>query len=72
MNTEVVAKKWYKSKTMWFNIVAFGIMFTDGLSSLITGLAPLIPEPGMIILGFAIPMVNLFLRSITTAALEKK
>lgn len=59
-------KPWYKSKTMWLNIVSAAIVFTDGLAQLITGLTPIIGPELMPWFVFGISLTNVFLRSITS------
>jgi hypothetical protein len=64
--TDRVAKPWYKSKTMWLNIVSAAIVFTDGLATLLSGLTPIIGPELMPWFVFAVSLANLFLRSITS------
>jgi predicted benzoate:H+ symporter BenE len=64
-------KKWYHSKTMWFNIVSAALVFTDGLSQLLSGLIDVIPSDIYPWVVFGITLVNLFLRTITTSGVEK-
>lgn len=62
-----VAKPWYKSKTMWLNILSGAVFFTEGLSSVLSGMAPLL-GPALPWVVFVVALLNLFLRSITTKA----
>ena len=71
MLEEVKCKKWYKSKTMWLNVVTGAYMFTEGLGVLLTGMPPIIDPVVMPWVIFGVAMLNLFLRTITSMAVEK-
>lgn len=64
-------KKWYKSKTVWFNAISAAIVFTDGLATLLTGLIKVIPPDMYPWVLFAIACTNLFLRALTSQGIEK-
>ena len=67
----VECKKWYKSKTMWLNILTGAYMFTEGLGALLTGMPPIIDPVVMPWVLFGVAMVNLFLRTITDMQVER-
>jgi hypothetical protein len=67
--TTTTSKPWYKSKTVWFNLISTAVVFTDGLAKLIVGLYDFIPAEVYPWVVFGIGISNLFLRSITSTAL---
>ena len=67
--TTTTSKPWYKSKTVWFNIVSASVVFTDGLAKLIVGLYDFIPSEAYPWVVFGIGVSNLFLRAVTSTAL---
>lgn len=63
-------KPWYKSKTMWLNIVGAAIFFTEGLSTVLAGMGPLLgPALPWVVFGMAI--LNLMLRTVTNVGIKK-
>ena len=68
---EMTSKSWYKSKTIWFNLISSAVVFTDGMSNLLTGMYDVIPADAYPWYMFSVGMVNLFLRSITSSSLLK-
>ena len=66
---EVEPKPWYKSKTMWLNIVTAAAVFTEGLSSVLSGMGPLM-GPALPWVIFGVTLLNLVLRSITDVAIK--
>lgn len=67
--TTTTSKPWYKSKTVWFNLISTAVVFTDGLATLIVGLNDFIPAEAYPWVLFGIGMTNLLLRAITSTAL---
>lgn len=67
--TTTTSKPWYKSKTVWFNLISTAVVFTDGLAKLMVGLTTFIPAEVYPWVVFGVGMSNLFLRSITSTAL---
>jgi len=62
-------KKWYKSKTIWLNVAATALLFTEGLGQVMTGFTPLL-GPWAIGFSFAVAIINMGLRTITTQGVE--
>lgn len=61
-------KKWWKSKTIWLNaLVAVVAVAADSVSLL----QPILPENFFSIVAFGLPLVNVFLRMITTQGVSK-
>jgi len=70
MIVEPVGKPWYKSKTIWLNVVGSAVFFTEGLSTVLTGMGPLLgPALPWVVFGLAI--LNLMLRTITDVGIER-
>lgn len=67
--TTTTSKPWYKSKTVWFNLISTAVVFTDGLAKLMVGLTTFIPAEVYPWVVFGVGISNLFLRSITSTAL---
>lgn len=63
-------KPWYKSKTMWVNLIMGAIFFTEGAGQLVSGFSSLLGEYAMPV-SFALAIVNLGLRSITNTGVTK-
>lgn len=61
-------KKWYKSKTLWFNAVAGGLLI---LEQNLPAIQPFLPPHISAVLSIAIPVVNIVLRHYTTQGIEK-
>lgn len=58
-------KPWYKSKTVWFNILTVGGAAAAGVLGLVPTLQPLLtPQTYQLVL-FAVGAINVVLRSIT-------
>ena len=62
-------KKWYQSKTMWLNVAATALLFTEGLGQVLTGFTPVF-GPWVVMFSFVIAIVNVGLRTITTQGIE--
>ena len=63
-------KKWYQSKTMWFNIIGAGVFFTEGLSAVLSGMGPLL-GPALPWVVFGVAVTNLALRTVTSQGIDK-
>lgn len=66
---KMACKKWYKSKTVWFNIATIGIAILTGLSSVLPILSPIISEIAMAYILFGVGSVNVVLRAVTSKAI---
>lgn len=61
-------KRWYKSKTIWFNIIIAGLVALEaGLSQL----SALVPANWYAIIAIVLPVGNAILRVISTTGIEK-
>lgn len=63
-------KKWYKSKTMWLNILAGAIFFTETAGQVLTGFTSFLGPYAMPI-SFGLALLNVFLRSVTSKRVTK-
>ncbi len=56
-------KPFYQSKTIWFNAIAgvFGFLAAN-----VPAIAALVPQPAGAVIGVAVPLINIVLRSITS------
>ena len=61
-------KKWYRSKTIIFNLISMSLLGAEQSFSL---LQPVLGESTYGILLFVITMANIVLRTITTSAVSK-
>ena len=61
-------KAWYKSKTLWVNLVAAMLMALEAGTGL---LKPYMAEAFWVAMAVGLPVVNAVLRIITTQALGK-
>ena len=61
-------KKWYKSKTILFNLLSMGLLGAEQSFSL---LQPMLGESTYGVVLFIITMANIGLRTITTSAVVK-
>lgn len=61
-------KKWWKSKTIWLNaLVAVLAVAADSVAIL----QPILPENFFPVVAFGLPLVNVFLRVITTQGVSR-
>lgn len=58
-----MSKKWYKSKTMWFNLLVASMLLIEQNINL---LQPLLPINLYALVSFIVPLVNMWLRVVTT------
>ncbi len=65
----VPTKKWYQSKTVWFNIATLAIAITAGLTGVLPILAPVVTEVTMAYALFGVGLINVVLRAVTSTAL---
>lgn len=65
-------KPWYKSKTVWFNILTVGGAVAAGLGGSLPALGPVLPVETYQILLFVIGSVNVALRAITNGPINWK
>lgn len=61
------AKPWWKSKTLWVNIVVGGLASLELSMGL---LQPLLPEGWYVAVAVGLPIVNVALRLVTTQGLK--
>lgn len=60
-------KTWWQSKTLWFNVIAVMLAAAETQLNLIQ---PMLPVSVYTLMAFALPVVNMGLRLITTTALK--
>jgi hypothetical protein len=65
------AKKWYKSKTMWFNLAIVGGAAVDAAVGLLPTVESLVQQEVYAIVFFVTGVVNVALRAITTNGIGK-
>lgn len=63
-------KKWYTSKTVWFNILTIGGAVAAGLGGVLPALGPVLSVETYQILLFAVGTLNVTLRAITTGPIQ--
>ena len=63
-------KKWYQSKTVWFNILTIGGAVASGLGGSLPALGPVLPVEVYQYLLFAVGTLNVALRAITTGPIN--
>lgn len=61
-------KRWYKSKTLWVNLVAAALMALEAGTGL---LKPYMADTFWVAMAVGLPIVNAILRIVTTQALGK-
>ena len=59
-------KKWFKSKTMWVNILTMAV----SAITYISGMSILPPEMAALATGLVLPMINVVLRYVTKDEIE--
>ena len=64
------AKKWYKSKTVWFNVAVGATAFTAALPGFLAILAPVLTVEMLKYTLFVVAVINYFLRRVTTTGVE--
>lgn len=63
-------KAWYKSKTVWFNILTIGGAVAGGLGGLLPHLGPVLDEQHYQILLFTVGAINVVLRTVTNGPIK--
>ena len=63
-------KPWYKSKTVWFNVLTIGGAVLSGVAGLLPTLQLLIPPEVYAITLFTIGVGNIVLRTLTTGPIN--
>lgn len=63
-------KAWYKSKTVWFNILTIGGAVAAGLGGLLPNLAPFLSESEYQLLLFVVGLSNVLLRAVTNGPIN--
>jgi hypothetical protein len=63
-----MSKKWYQSKTMWFNLLVASMLLIE---QNINFLQPLLPINLYALLSFIVPLVNMWLRVITSQGIKQ-
>jgi len=66
----MTTKKWYRSRTVWFNIATVIIAITTGMGELLPILGPVISQQIMTWVLFGVGTLNLILRKLTTSGIE--
>lgn len=64
------SKPWYRSKTVWFNILSIGGAILGGVVGLLPTLEMFIPPVAYAITLFALGVGNIILRAITTGPIN--
>jgi hypothetical protein len=67
-----MGKAWYKSKTMWVNLLVVGGAVVSGVVGLVPTLQPLVEPNTYALLMFSAGVVNLVLRAVTDTAIGIK
>lgn len=62
-------KKWWKSKVVWFNLIVALLLLAEAN---ITKLQGLLPDDKYQLAAFALPIINLFMRFLSTQGLCTK
>ena len=66
----VEAKRWYQSKTVWFAVLTVGSTVLTGVAALLPTIEVVLPVAVYQITLFAVGMVNLILRALTTGPID--
>lgn len=64
-----IKKEWYKSRTLIFNVISVGLVALEANTSYLKDMFNI---NVYMIASVAIPMINFYLRTITTQAIGKK
>jgi hypothetical protein len=62
-----MSKKWYKSKTLWFNGISSSLLMAE---SNLHFLQPMLPVNVYVCFAFILPIVNMWLRLISTQEIK--
>jgi hypothetical protein len=63
-------KKWYQSKTVWFNILTIGGAVAGGMLGILPSFSPLLTEQTYALLLVTVSTVNVVLRAVTNGPIE--
>lgn len=63
-------KKWYESKTVWFNILTIGGSVIAGLGGVLPALGPVLSVETYQIILFVVGALNVTLRALTTGPIK--
>ena len=66
----VVKKKWYKSKTVWFNILTIGGAVLGGMLGILPSFSPLVTEQTYALLLVTVSTLNVVLRAVTNGPID--
>lgn len=61
-------KKWYRSKTLWFNVLCSSLVALEGVTGL---LQPYVGQSFYVVMCVVLPIGNAMLRVISTEGLSK-
>ena len=61
-------KKWYRSKTLWFNVLCSSLVALEGVTGL---LQPYVGQSFYVVMCVVLPIGNAMLRVISTEGLTK-
>jgi len=67
--SEAAGKCWYRSRTVWFNLVCTLPLLLDAAAQNLGLLQPLIPVRWYPLMAAVITLANLWLRSVTTSGI---
>lgn len=70
MSKPTQKKKWYQSKTVWFNAAVGATAFTAALPGMLAILAPVLTVEVLKYTLFGVALVNYILRKITKEGIE--
>ena len=60
-------KSWWKSKTLWVNIIVAVLASLEATTGL---LQPYLPQPWYVVVAVGLPIINVVLRIVTTQGLK--
>lgn len=63
-----MSKKWYESKTLWFNGISSSLLLAE---SNLHFLQPMLPVDVYVCFDFILPIVNMWLRLISTQEIKQ-
>ena len=62
-----MSKKWYQSKTLWFNGVSSSLIIAE---SNLHFLQPMLPVNVYVFFAFTLPIINMWLRLVSTQGIK--
>lgn len=63
-------KKWYQSKTVWFNILTIAGAVAGGVGGVLPALGPVVSVETYQILLFSVGLINVLMRALTTGPIQ--